>query len=104
MGLLDSVRAFLDDYDPYRDRPSVFTHRCQLPRVGELRDHWKCPRCGCPWVVRWGMKQWTSVRQADSRAPHETTLVGETKTANTRPRWYFDHDSYRGTSSGQVTQ
>jgi hypothetical protein len=50
--------------------------------------------------MRNGMRQWTSVRQGDSRAPHETTLVGETKTAVTRPRWYFDSDSYR-ISSGE---
>lgn len=99
MGLVESIGDLLEGYDPYSGRPAEFTHRCHLPKRRELAARWICPRCDCPWIMRKGLRQWTSVHQADSRPPHETTLVGETKSAVTRPRWYFDNDRYREGSS-----
>lgn len=88
------------DYDPFGERPSELRHRCRLPKVADVGSQWLCPRCGCPWIVQVWPRQWTSVSQADSRPPWETTLVRTTKSAPGKPLWHFDREAYNSMGSG----
>jgi hypothetical protein len=85
---------FRDAYDPYRDRPPGLDHQCALPRPTAARATWACPVCHCPWVLRHDQDLVNTTEQADSRAPHETTLVTRTRLVPGRLRWHFDRDTY----------